>query len=390
MSFIVRLLIVEDDETEQSSWRNAIEMHNGQGEELGFEISADYAKSLLEASDIIAKRDFDAAVVDIRLEQQGINGPNTDGNAVVEKLLESELAVVAVFTGEAAQVKIPEWAIPLVQTFRKGADEGEGTPAVMSWLIRHAPMVQPIRRAELRIKKEMVQLFTRSIWPRWSQWTSTQENDEEKVYLELALSRHLASHVHAVLLEDSKQRVHPEEWYFIPPIRDGIRTGDILKNAAGEYEIVITPRCDLAIAGKSETIQLAQCKVVSDEWNTRCKKIADNKIKHDTENDPKKKNELIKTVTDAENSLRNYTQHSGNKANFHFLPQVKLPNGTSLGPFMVQFDKIRSVNSAPKSEIDALLCCRVASLTPEFLPSLVERLGGFFSRIGTPDYSHLG
>lgn len=31
---------------------------------------------------------------------------------------------------------------------------------------------------------------------------------------------------------------------------------------------------------------------------------------------------------------------------------------------------------------------RVATLSNEFVPSLVERLGAYFSRIGTPDYSH--
>lgn len=386
MAFVVRLLVVEDDDTETKTWHNTIEIHNSEPDNHGFAIEANYAKSLQAAQDLIAIKDFDAAVVDIRLEQPDMNGPNRDGNDVVESLLDSELAVVAVFTGEIGQVSVPNWAKPMVSTFRKGADDEaeEGTQAVMVWLRQQAPMIQSIRQAQLKIKKEMVQLFTRSIWPRWSHWM---QKDDPEGHLESALSRHLASHVHAALLEDSKQRVHPEEWYFIPPIRSGIRTGDLVRNAKGELEIVVTPRCDLATE-KMETIQLAQCKVVLDEWEKRVGKIVQARAELEANEDRKKEADLAKRVGDAENSLRNYTQHAGNRASVHFLPAMKLRDGTSLGPFMVQFDRIRSVPVSAQEEIAMLTGNRIASVTSEFLPSLIERLGGFFSRIGTPDYSH--
>ncbi|MDP1929760.1 MAG: hypothetical protein Q8K62_14740 [Thiobacillus sp.] len=386
MNFVVRLLIVEDDEPETASWKNAIEMHNSEHEAHGFEIDASYAKSLTDALGLIAGRDFDAAVVDIRLEQQGMVAPNTDGNKVVERLLDSELAVVAVFTGEIPEVSIPAWAKKLVQPFRKGGDEGEGTPAVMEWLRKQVPMIKSIRQAQLTIKKEMVELFTRSIWPRWSNWIEQGEGAPE--YLEAALSRHLASHIHATLLEGANQMAHPEEWYFIPPIRDGIRTGDLINCPGAVFEIVVTPRCDLAIANKVETIQLAECRIVTEEWEGFCNAIKLAKGELGLNQDPNKNVQLQKKVETAKANLRKYTQHAGSKASFHFLPAMKLHDGTTLGPFMVQFDKIRSVRNTALGEIAAIRGNRVASLTPEFLPSLVERLGGFFSRIGTPDYSH--
>jgi CheY-like chemotaxis protein len=386
MSFTVRLLIVEDNLTEQETWKSTIEMHNSDVEENGFGIDAYYAVSMEQAADYIGKSDYDAAVVDIRLEQSVGSSPNADGNLVVERLLQSELAVIAVFTGEHNEVKIPQWATSLVQTFRKGGDEGEGTSAVMGWLIQNMPMVRPIRKAQLAIKHEMVQLFTKSIWPRWSQWMQA-EGSNDAAYLELALSRHLASHVHAVLLEGSSQRVHPEEWYFIPPVRDGIRTGDILKTTDAKgvsvYEIVVTPRCDLAIA-KNNTIQLAQCKDVAKDWDTLCTKLDSRKAEHDAENDNEKKKIIHGDVKKFEEQLRKYTQHANNKAVCHFLPRM-MQDGIPVGPLLVQFDHIRSVGT---DQLNDLGKSRIASLTPEFLPSLVERLGGFFSRIGTPDYSH--
>lgn len=384
MTFKVRLLVVEDDSAETKAWQRVVEAHNVEPEKHEFVIEASYATSLKDAVGKMEGQDFDAAVVDIRLEQHGVAAaPNSDGNQVVETLLASELAVVAVFTGEQLEVAVPDWAKNLVQLFRKGGDEGEGTSAVMEWLGRQIPMIKAIRQAELTIKKEMVQLFTRSIWPRWGDWM----RQGAPVHLETALSRHLASHIHATLLEDSKQQVHPEEWYFIPPIRDGIRTGDLMNIAHGVYEVVITPRCDLAIENKVETIQLAECLSVKEKWDQLCvdMKAAETALNSNT--DPNKTAKLKEKIDQAKEKVRKFTQHAGSKASVHFLPPMNF-NGGSLGPFLVQFDKIRSVKKSAGADMDALRGGRVASLTPEFLPSLVERLGGYFSRIGTPDYSH--
>jgi hypothetical protein len=67
---------------------------------------------------------------------------------------------------------------------------------------------------------------------------------------------------------------------------------------------------------------------------------------------------------------------------------MKLIDGNCLGPFFVEFSHIRAVDIGNQALIADLINNRVASLTPEFLPSLVERLGSYFSRIGTPNYYH--
>lgn len=384
MSFIVRLLIVEDEVNEITSWNNLIEIHNADLQANGFKIELMNAKSLQDAINLIDINDFDAAVVDIRLEQGKMAAPNTDGNEVVSKLLEAELAIVAVFTGEIAQVDIPDWAKQTVKSFRKGGDEGEGTTAVLSWLCEMAPMIQSIRQAQQIIKSEMVKLFTKSIWPRWKYWMVENSISEDT---SKSLSRHLVSHVHATLLEEAQQKVHPEEWYFVPPVRHGVRTGDLIEKDNGNYEIVITPRCDLAIEGKVETIQLAECVNVLNEWSELCNaiKVAETTLAQNQ--DQNKTQKLNDKIENERKKLRAFTQHN-NKASVHFLPPIKLHDGNTLGPFLVQFTKIRFVNKSATQDIETLIKNRTASLTPEFLPSLVERLGGYFSRIGTPDYSH--
>jgi hypothetical protein len=53
-----------------------------------------------------------------------------------------------------------------------------------------------------------------------------------------------------------------------------------------------------------------------------------------------------------------------------------------MGPWFVQFHDLMAVATA---DIQGRLTeKRWASLAPQFVPSLVERFGAYFSRIGTP------
>jgi hypothetical protein len=387
MAFKMRTLIVEDDPNEQDSWNQVIELHNVDAEAHGFEIVHQTVATLAEARRAISIGNYDAAVVDIRLKQENGNAaPNTDGNDVLTVILESEMAVVAIFTGEAAMAMPPNDLKQVVGLFTKGGGDGEGTSAVVGWLKEQAPMVRHIQDAQTVIRQEMASIFAKSIWPRWTHWalggTSTS-------LVSAAITRHITSHIYAALLEKGRQEAHPEEWYFVPPIREGIRTGDLIRIEGGPIEIVITPRCDLARDTKNETIQLALCEDVSEEWARRRKTLADARALLAESQLPagdKERTRLEAKVTAADNHLRQFTQHRNN-TNLHFLPQMKLSNST-VGPLMVRFDSIRSV---PRNSDEAKVKMpksRIAALTPEFLPSLVERLGAYFSRIGTPDYSH--
>ena len=385
---MIELLIVEDDAQEQKSWYQVIEMHNANEDENGFKIVPAFAPSLQEAKKLIASKNYDAAVVDVRLKQaNGQTGPNTDGNLVLELLLETEMTVVALFTGESPLAATPAWAKKMVQTFTKGGGDNEGTQAVMKWLCAQAPMIRQVKAAQQRIKREMAKVFCHSIWPRWNNWIQSPGSTDD--FITTAITRHITSHIYAALLAEGPHGVHPEEWYFIPPLTNRINTGDLIKLTDGTIEIVITPRCDLQRDDKNETIQLAACKDVSAEWEKRCEKITAAKEalqNHKLSAGDKGIQKLEEALGNADEALRRYTQHS-NCTTFHFLPRMKMIDGSVIGPFYVHFDKIRSV-ARSSEEVKAISNQRIASLTSDFLPSLVERLGSFFSRIGTPDYSH--
>ncbi|REG83941.1 hypothetical protein [Marinomonas pollencensis] len=135
----------------------------------------------------------------------------------------------------------------------------------------------------------------------------------------------------------------------------------------------MTPRCDLA-REKNPTFQLVNLKSVKEEW---------------LELHEIKSNETAgkKTKDSAEKSIRKLVNHGDRSPKLHFIPQIKLSADEVLGPFHAQFNFMNCMEA--NAEIRrSLTDQRVATLSNEFVPSLVERLGAYFSRIGTPDYSH--
>lgn len=376
MVTIIRALIVEDQPNEQEAWKNVIDLRNADSTEVT--LAYDFATSLFQAEERLNQRRYDVAIVDIRLDRDGVLGANTDGNSVINRISQRGLMLVAAFTGERSLVESTT-----VKTFTKGsADENDGTDAVLNWLVEQVPLIHALRSAHSHVEGQLAQLFHGSVWPRWKKWVENAIDGD----VALPLARHLTSHVHAALLERQQHRVHPEEWYFIPPIREGIRTGDVVQPSDGAFEIVVSPRCDLSSNSKVTHILVAKCTSVAAEWNEleldlRTKQTA---LAQATSGNH---HAAEKALNRARESLRKFTQHNGNTNSVHFLPRAWLKDGTEFGPVNVNFDQLRSIAKiSPEGE--RLIHQRVATIAPEFLPSLVERLGSYLSRFGTPEYSH--
>jgi hypothetical protein len=292
-------------------------------------------------------------VVDLRLKLEGTGqGHNDDGNDVVRALAAGEMAAVAVYTGqptEAAKFDSPNIVV---------LDKGAGLEVAFIWLAKQVDIILAIRKANQIIRKDMALTFHRSIWPRWQQWHQGTTGTDS---LELPLARHLASHLHTQLLQGS-EKVHPEEHYYVPAIPESeVSTGDLIRSASGLIEVIVTPRCDIAHANKTETLQLAACLDVSTEW----KRLSE-----------------ANSITSTE-KINKWKQHD-QKVVQHFIPAMTLEAQRILGPWFVRFDQIRSIDRN-SDECKALKGMRFASISAGFLPSLVQRLGTFFSRIGTPD-----
>jgi hypothetical protein len=213
-------------------------------------------------------------------------------------------------------------------------------------------MIKQLRTTRQAIESETARIFFSSIWPRWTHWSK----GADQLELGKSIARHVVAHVHDALLNSVDQQVHPEETYFIPPLKAQLDTGDLIRSGDGLW-LVVTPRCDLANPTKITTVLLAHCKDIRKDWLAK----------------PKEQASMV--------------QH-GKTAKYHFLPSMRDVNGVESGPWFVEFGHLRAV---PKIDVAVELTAhKFASVTPQFVPSIVERFGGYFSRIGTPNLSFEG
>ncbi|EKO3385482.1 hypothetical protein OMA36_001750 [Vibrio fluvialis] len=365
----LNLLIVEDVQAITDQWKEKLTFYAIEDDKK-YDINPTFVATLSEAKHLLHNTSFDVAVIDIRLDEAGEQTFN--GNTILENLSESSLTVCAVYTGEPGTEVIAEHQKDLVKVFKKG--DGDGIDNILAWLDDKKDMISAIQAMQFSFNKSMARAFTHSIWPRWSYWL---ENSDQKP-TEQALTRHMATHLHATFLNNDGQGAHPEEYFFIPPLQENLDTGDIILKD-GRLEIIVTPRCDMIRAkSATPTFQLVTLLDRKDDWES-LKNILSQK---QAEGVPKK-------IASALSALKKFTNHNGETGG-HFIQSFRINidgEEQSFGPYYAQFNLLRSIERSDEN-IRNLLDCRIASLSNEFVPSLVERLGAYFSRIGTPDYSH--
>lgn len=366
----LHLLIIEDDQAIIDNWKERLDFY-GVDDAPKYIIKPTYVKELVEAKRLLESNVFDAAVIDIRLESANPR-PNKDGNELFEIITNTSLAVSAVCTGEPGIVELNEHQKVVAKVFQKGDGVVQ---QVLDWLDEKSSMISAIQNMQKSMVSEMAKVFSKSIWPRWNYWHDVDAGLE---FTKKALIRHMATHLHASFMNNEDSGSHPEEYFFIPPLREKLDTGDIIFHD-GKFEVIVTPRCDmLRSKSKFPTFQLITLLDKSADWNV----LENNLI-------AAKANASDSKIKTARSALVKFTNHNSENGS-HFIQgfRMKLEGTDKLsGPFYAQFNQLRSIERT-EGNVEFLTVNRVASLSNEFVPSLVERLGTYFSRIGTPDYSH--
>lgn len=385
-----RLLIVEDDPAQVETWKRQIARYNAKG---AVAYSASYAATYEQAVQLIESNKYDAAIVDIRLQNPlGVNDATSDGNGVRDLLLDSEVVLIAHVTGEPSAVDFGGSNYgDLVKLFIKAdflATEQSVPESVLDWLETNSEIVSTMREVKLNIASKMAGLFYSSILRRWDSWQAVV--GENETFVPSSITRHIASHLYSTFLEEDGGKVHPEEWYFQPPSTERFHTGDLVK-CDENYYVLVTPRCDLERLCNGETLLFAKMEL-ADTWNDE--KIAVDKKIVDLTGQLVGANEQqkIKIKKEIDKAYANFRKafygHKDGNFKYHFLPEVNQSVGHVHGPFFVNFSNIHTV-AVGSEKANAMRSQKIAALSPEFLPALVQRLGTFISRIGSPDYSHI-
>lgn len=376
---MVNLLVVEDKDEHINEWETVLTRHNAVStaqDDGSIRFHMEIAKNKDEALRKLHTYNFSVAIIDIRLKRDGEeeNYKNTDGIDVFKEIMSTVSCYTVIYTGQSkdAEATIENEH----QEYIKIVDRDTSKNNLIKSLVKeNKEIILSINDLKYKFSKSMSSLFYNSIWPRWSYWLNGKHNQE---LASRALRRHMATHLHASFLNDDELGAHPEEYFFIPALQENLDTGDIIQTE-GKLEIIVTPRCDM-VRSKSDTptYQLVSLLDRSEDWANLEAKLKKRKAEG-----------TQKQIISAQNEIKKFTNHNGESGG-HFIQQFRMKvNGEdkTFGPFYAQFNVLRSIERTEESTQE-LLDNRVASLSNEFVPSLVERLGNYFSRIGTPDYSH--
>lgn len=226
-----KLLIIEDNEEELVLYRTTIKRYVTENKR---DIEIVESKNLVDALEQI-DNSFDGVIIDLRLGPEG-----DEGNRVIQEIHNKYRIPVAILTGTPGNAD-PDFK-EIIKVYKKGET---GLDEILNDLIQiYDTGLTKIFGGRGHIENTMDKVFWKNILPQLNSWKSYVERgvDTEKALLRLTMN-HLLEH-----LDDNSDHCIPEEMYVVPPFSPLIKTGCIVKNKeSGDYCVVLSPACDLAI-----------------------------------------------------------------------------------------------------------------------------------------------
>ena len=351
-----KLLLVEDDNEEIERFQRAITDENQSTEPL-LNFNVIVARTKDQALNILEEHYVDCAVVDLRIPaSEDEESDLTQGNVFLRKSLAERAIPLIVHSGHTVEI-----ADDLVQYNIKSFEKMGGEyPEIFAWFNDHTPLIRAMQSFRKSLMEETALIFQKSILPHWK---DTKKYEEGDGHLQKIIFRQIVAHLAEQLslpLADAPQH-HLHEVYFRPPLReDRLHTGDIVRYN-GTVHVVVTPQCNIANHYPVQFL-LAKCRTMEVELDGLAGQWEGNK---------RERLKAKKTVADMANQNVSISEH--------FLP----PCGDE-GPWLVEF---KSVCSVPRDDKDQLLDSRIASITPQFIPNLVQRFAAYLGRHGQPNLS---
>jgi len=363
---IWQVLFVDDDSEFCESAKELLEGEpvNDDGEQLYIETMTDFDDTLAA----LEKRRFDVLVLDVKLDAGGVLKEDK-GLDILEFIKQRRFVPVIFYTAVPHLVRVlAEREQPLVQVVEKT----EGLPRVLEAIGKILATGIPSMNRALIHHLEEVQ--RRYMWDfvakHWGKY-STQSDYTALAYL---LASRLAVSLSGPGIQQLAQglggpvgdvivagKVHPMQYYLLPPVDPSPLTGDLYKGKIGKqsgYWILLTPSCDI-VQGKVEKALLALCEPLE--------KFPEYKKWRGTTPSNTKRNELKGLLTN--------NRQDGQSERYHCLPAALLIPG-----LVVDFQQLSTLS---REQLDTLE--RIASLDSPFAEALVSRFTRYFGRLGTPD-----
>ncbi len=350
------LLVLEDEQTEIERLQRNVQEYN-QSADSPIKLSITAVKSTSEAIETFSSQYVDCAMLDLRVPNTGDEtGDERHGNAAIREVVSNHAVPVLIHSGHTRELSEEFDNLP----FKILVKDTDSHQEAFKWLAEQAPLMNAMRETRSRLNIETARIFYKSVWPQW-------QDGQTHALKEEALFHVVSRQVVAFLAETLSlpgvevDKFHLHEFYFVPPIRDRLHTGDITR-LDGNVCVVVTPQCNIA-RDYPDNILLAPCTDLSENWQ----ELKDAIVKNDGK--PSRK------ITDKVKGWANQNVESS----LHFLPPC-----AEEGPWIVNF---KNVISVPNERVEELIDHRIASITPQFIPNLIQRWASYLGRVGQPELS---
>ena len=371
----MKLLIVDDDQTQTERYGDIIEKFN---HTAAVKIHPEYRHTAADGITAL-NEDYDGAVIDLKLSTSGA-GP-AEGNFLIREVRTRKRFPVCIFTG---------FVDDLDSDLRELLDDDKNP---LFWLVKRdrgfedvLNRLMSVHRSGLvsvigpngTIESALNTIFWTHLAKPLSFWNSRdgQGTDRQQRLLRFIL-------MHLLQLMDVNENgslddCYPDEMYIIPTLRQALQTGNLVERQSDRVILlVLTPSCDLA-QDKAKSIQLAEVEALSDGVMKSLVGSYRNLLSKPPFEDPSSaaarthQVKLDKARQDLEKLVSN--AYAGR---YHFLPPAQGFKGG-----LVNFQKI---NSIPLKEFKEGFTS-LGTITTAFLKDIVARFSSYYARQGQPNF----
>jgi ActR/RegA family two-component response regulator len=353
---MLNLLIVEDSERQITLYQDAIVEFN---KSSNIKIEIKISSNLKEGFEQIRDNSFDAAIIDLRLDNSEIEGKGQELVKEIKNNLRFPVFVLTGFPGDLDEDLKKENVFYRVYN----STEKDTIEVLKEMTDIYKTGITKIMGSKGIIEKMLLEIFWENISENMEYW-KTEIADGANI--EKILSRHILAHLSEKLTiteEGEFEKCHPAEVYLVPPIKKDPFTGDILKKKdPEEYFLILTPACDMdlrkqennSVKRNADKIILAKL-IRFDRMPEICEYIGEQSKNNEKE-------------------VKKYIMNK--KGRYHYLPSF----GSRIPGFIIDFQDINQINPAELDTFD-----RVASIDEPFLKNIISRFTSYYARQGSPD-----
>jgi hypothetical protein len=370
MPEIIKILIVEDTESDIQSYKDSIRTVNL---ELSphYEIQAEFQSSKKDGLEAIQRlRDeLNGAFIDLKLSS-GTTIDVNEGNDVVEAVYGKLRFPVLVLTNTPNAINPGFKKSVFLDVITK--TDVQYNDVLLKFVEIHKTGITKILGGKGRIEVMLSDIFWKNISLSLGDWLEVK--DSEKHLLRYTLT-HLQEHLEITDDGNEFDDVFPVENYIKPGIKKYFFTGDIINKIGdkGKRFVILTPACDMAPHGPQHTpkathIILSEVEKFEDTpLQTFIKKA-----KKEITNDEDTTNRLK-----AEESIKKLIINNGD-LKYYYLPDSSIVKGG-----LINFQKLTSVKASEISGYE-----KEATIASQFVKDIIAKFSFYYSRQGSPDFDY--